>query len=132
MTSLQAALATEDPLRCPPAGPATDPGFDRAILEPLVRNHDRASRDRDQPGPARAAAKITEAVRGQLDPTWQSAWNAIALLNASPRPPARTADGRRTGTRSPGSASTWPTAAFPSPAGTARFLPRPGRRHHAE
>jgi len=34
----------------------------------LVRNHDRASRDRDQPGTARAAAKITEAVRGQLDP----------------------------------------------------------------
>jgi hypothetical protein len=72
MTGLQAALATEDPLRCPPAGPATDPGFDRAILEPLVRNHDRASRDRDQPGTARAAAKITEAVRGHLDPTWQS------------------------------------------------------------
>lgn len=85
MTSLQAALATEDPLRCPPSGPATDPGFDRAILEPLIRNHDRASRDRDQPGPARAAAKITEAVRGQLDPTWQSAWNAIALLNAQPQ-----------------------------------------------
>jgi len=56
MTGPQAALATEDPLRCPPAGPATDPGFDRAILEPLVRNHDRASRDRGQPGTARAAA----------------------------------------------------------------------------
>jgi len=85
MTGLQAALAAEDPLRCPPAGPATDAGFDRAILEPLVRNHDRASRDHDQPGTARAAAEITEAVRGQLDPTWQSAWKAIALLNALPQ-----------------------------------------------
>ena len=43
MTGLQAALATEDPLRCPPAGPATDPGFDQAILEPLVRSYDRAA-----------------------------------------------------------------------------------------
>lgn len=85
MTGLQAALAAEDPLRCPPAGPATDPGFDQAILEPLVRNHDRALRDRDHPAAARAAAEITEAVRGQLDPTWQSAWNAIALLNALPQ-----------------------------------------------
>ena len=85
MTGLQAALAAEDPLRCPPAGPATDPGFDRAILEPLVRNHDRALRGGDQAGAARAAAEITEAARGQLDPTWQSAWNAIALLNALPQ-----------------------------------------------
>jgi hypothetical protein len=83
MTGLQAALAAEDPLRCPPAGPATDPGFDQAILEPLVRRHDRALRD--QHGAARAAAEITEAVRGQLAPTWQSAWNAIALLNALPQ-----------------------------------------------
>jgi hypothetical protein len=82
MTGLQAALAAEDPLRCPPAGPATDPGFDRAILEPLVRNHDRALRDRDEPAAARAAAEITEAVQGQLDPTWQSAWDGVALLNA--------------------------------------------------
>ena len=49
MTGLQAALATEDPLRCPPAGPATDPGFDQAILEPLVRNYDRARAGR-RPG----------------------------------------------------------------------------------
>ena len=68
MTGLQAALATEDPLLCPPAGPATDPGFDHAILEPLVRNHDRALRDRDRPAATRAAAEITEAVRGQLPP----------------------------------------------------------------
>ena len=46
MTGLQAALAAEDPLRCPPAGPATDPGFDQAILEPLIRNYDRAAQRR--------------------------------------------------------------------------------------
>jgi len=85
MTGLQAALATEDPLLCPPAGPATDPGFDQAILEPLVRNHDRALRDRDRPAADRAAAEITEAVRGQLAPAWHSAWNSIALLNALPQ-----------------------------------------------
>ena len=64
------------PAPLPARRPATDPGFDRAILEPLVRNHDRASQDRDQPGTARAAAEITEAVRGQLEPTWQSAMEA--------------------------------------------------------
>ena len=84
MTGLQAALAAEDPLRCPPAGPATDPGFDQAILEPLIRNYDRATQAGSQAGTDRAAAEITTALRGQLDPTWQSAWNAIALLSALP------------------------------------------------
>ena len=83
MAGLQAALATEDPLRCPPAGPATDPGFDRAILEPLVRSYDRAAQA-GQAGVDRAAAEVTAALQGQLEPTWDAAWHAISLLRALP------------------------------------------------
>ena len=84
MTGLQAALATEDPLRCPPAGPATDPGFDQAILEPLIRNYDRAARAGSRAGTDRAAAEIAAALRGQLTPTWETIWHAIALLRGLP------------------------------------------------
>ncbi len=84
MTGLQAALATEDPLRYPPAGPATDPGFDQAILEPLVRNHDRAVQGGSQAAAERAVAEITSAFRGQLEPTWNAIWIAISLLRALP------------------------------------------------
>ena len=84
MTGLQAALATEDPLRCPPAGPATDPGFDQAILEPLIRNYDRATQADSPTGTDRAAAEITTAFQGQLEPTWKTMWHAIALLRALP------------------------------------------------
>jgi hypothetical protein len=84
MTGLQAALAAEDPLRCPPAGPATDPGFDQAILEPLIRTYDRAARAGSRAGTSRAAAEITAAFQGQLQPTWDDMWRAIALLRALP------------------------------------------------
>ncbi len=84
MTGLQAALATEDSLRCPPAGPATDPGFDQAILEPLIRSYDRAAQAGSRAGTDRAAAEITTALRGQLEPTWETIWHAIGLLRALP------------------------------------------------
>jgi hypothetical protein len=84
MTGLQAALAAEDPLRCPPAGPATDPGFDQAVLEPLVRTYDRAAKAGNDAGVKRAAAEIEDALRGQLEPTWDAAWKAITLLQALP------------------------------------------------
>jgi hypothetical protein len=84
MTGLEAALATEDPLRCPPAGPATDPGFDQATLEPLVRNYGRAVRSGSRAGAARAAAEIATALQGQLEPTWEASWHAISLLRALP------------------------------------------------
>lgn len=84
MTGLQAALATEDPLRCPPAGPATDPGFDQAILEPLIRNYDRAAQAGSRAGTHRVTAEITTALRSQLEPTWEAMWHAIALLRALP------------------------------------------------
>jgi hypothetical protein len=84
MTALQAALAAEDPLRCPPAGPATDPGFDQAILEPLVRNYDRARQAGDQAGTGRAVTEMTTALSSQLEPTWHAVWHAISLLRALP------------------------------------------------
>ncbi|TVZ05032.1 hypothetical protein EAS64_10450 [Trebonia kvetii] len=84
MTGLQAALAAEDPLRCPPAGPATDPSFDQAVLEPLVRSYDRAVKAGSDTGMKRAAAEIEDALRTQLQLTWDVAWNAIALLQALP------------------------------------------------
>jgi len=82
MTGLQAALATEDPLRCPPAGPATDPGFDQAILEPMVRNYDQAAQAGSRAGADRAATEITSALKSQLEPTWNAIWLAISLLRA--------------------------------------------------
>lgn len=84
MTGLQAALAAEDPLRCPPSGPATDPGFDQAILEPLIRTYDRAGHAGSRAGTSRATAEITAAFQGQLQPTWDDMWRAIALLRALP------------------------------------------------
>jgi len=37
MTGPAAARAAEDPVRCPPAGPVTDPSFDNEVLEPILQ-----------------------------------------------------------------------------------------------
>ncbi|MEO3856043.1 hypothetical protein [Acrocarpospora sp. B8E8] len=79
MTGPQAALIAEDPLRSPPAGPDTDPGFDRHVLQPLI---DRSA----------APARLHEALRGQLEPTWNLMWRAVDLLRAVPA--AESAAGR--------------------------------------
>jgi hypothetical protein len=84
MTALEAALAAENPLLIPPAGPATDPGFDQAILEPLFRSYEQAARSDSQARTDRAIAEIRTALRGQLEPTWNGAWDAISLLRALP------------------------------------------------
>ncbi|NUW32857.1 hypothetical protein HTZ77_15645 [Nonomuraea sp. SMC257] len=60
----------EDPLVWPPAGPATDPGFDAEVLAPAIE--------------AGAAERITEALRGQLEPTWRLMWQAVDLLRELP------------------------------------------------
>ncbi|GAA2274712.1 hypothetical protein GCM10010149_16370 [Nonomuraea roseoviolacea subsp. roseoviolacea] len=60
----------EDPLVWPPAGPATDPGFDAEVLAPAIE--------------AGAAERITEALRGQLEPTWRLMWQAVDLLRGLP------------------------------------------------
>src|SRR6202035_15299 len=37
MTGHAAARAAEDPVRCPPAGPVTDPAFDNEVLAPILQ-----------------------------------------------------------------------------------------------
>ncbi|WP_336206443.1 hypothetical protein [Nonomuraea sp. LPB2021202275-12-8] len=56
----------EDPLIWPPAGPATDPGFDAEVLAPAIESE--------------VAGRVTEALRTQLEPTWRLMWRTIDLL----------------------------------------------------
>jgi hypothetical protein len=56
----------EDPLIWPPAGPATDPGFDAEVLGPAIESG--------------SPERVTEALRTQLEPTWRLMWRAIDLL----------------------------------------------------
>lgn len=91
--ALEAALATEDPLRFPPAGPATDPGFDNAHLEGALAAYDKARRAEDADGLRAAVERLTVAVTTQLDPTWTSVWDALSLLQGVPEAPSAT--GRR-------------------------------------
>ena len=121
MTGLDAALAAEDPLRCPPAGPATDPGFDQAILWPLVRTYDRyGAQPAATPGTERATAEIDRPPSGDSSSPPGTPCGARSRCLQRPagerqcRPPL----GRPTGTPSPASAATSPTAACRSPAAT--------------
>jgi hypothetical protein len=88
-TGAQAARLAEDPAVCPPAGPATDPRFDRDVLMPAIAAYDDAAVAAD-PGapdsPARRAAvsRLESALRGQLEPTWKLMWQAVALLRELP------------------------------------------------
>jgi hypothetical protein len=82
LTGPEAAAAAEDPLTWPPAGPATDPGFDNEILSPLIAACARAAGD-PQARP-RAEARLREALASQLTPTWNLMWRAIGLLRALP------------------------------------------------
>ena len=81
-TGQQAAAAAEDPLTWPPAGPATDPTFDNEVLAPLIAACDRPGLSPVQ----RQAAVIAleSALAGQLTPTWQLMWHAVALLRSLP------------------------------------------------
>ncbi|WP_019630479.1 hypothetical protein [Actinomadura atramentaria] len=80
-----AAARAEDPLRCPPAGPATDPTFDNEVLAPAIAAWDASG------GDPRAEARLRAALESQLVPTWDAAWHAVDLLRALP-PGASVAD----------------------------------------
>lgn len=88
MTGAAAAAAAEDPLTWPPAGPATDPTFDNEVLAPLIAAYDRAARDGAAHDSAaghgrgldRAEAALSDALAGQLQPTWQLMWQGVELL----------------------------------------------------
>ena len=88
MTGPDAAAAAEDPVRWPPAGPATDPTFDNEVLAPLIAACARA--DGDAGILRRAESALQNALAGQLTPTWGLMWRAVRLLRALP-PGARVA-----------------------------------------
>jgi hypothetical protein len=81
LTGAEAAEAAEDPVLSPPAGPATDPGFDNEVLEPLIEANSRAEGDAAL---ARSRAALERALSGQLLPTWRLVWHALNLLRALP------------------------------------------------
>jgi hypothetical protein len=78
LTGAEAAALAEDPMLCPPSGPATDPTFDNEVLERLI-GQVRSARLTGR-GYDRARDALTEALRTQLEPTWQRMWQAVDLL----------------------------------------------------
>lgn len=83
LTGPQAAAAAEDPLRWPPAGPATDPTFDNEVLAPLIAACDRAESGDDR-ARQRARSALQDALATQLAPTWRLLWQAAGLLRQLP------------------------------------------------
>jgi hypothetical protein len=111
MTGHAAARAAEDPVRCPPAGPVTDPTFDNEVLAPIlqaIRTERESKRAPLSPGLRREGATkerttdegggrgleraeasagktaMDHALRSQLEPTWALLWHAVDLLGALP------------------------------------------------
>jgi hypothetical protein len=82
LTPPEAAAAAEDPVAWPPAGPTTDPTFDNEVLAPLMDSYAAAVADPAREPVARAA--LTEALRGQVEPTWRLVWRGLELLRALP------------------------------------------------
>ncbi|GLW66511.1 hypothetical protein Arub01_47550 [Actinomadura rubrobrunea] len=71
-----AAARAEDPVVCPPAGPATDPTFDNEVLAPAMAAY--------QQNAPQAEEKIRAALESQLAPTWELMWRGVRLLRALP------------------------------------------------
>jgi hypothetical protein len=84
MTGPDAAAAAEDPARCPPAGPATDPGFDRDVLAGRLTAIRDARLAADTAAERRAVTALQRDLREVLQPTWNLVWQAIDLLRALP------------------------------------------------
>jgi hypothetical protein len=80
MSGQEAALAAEDPVRCPPVGPATDPAFDNEVLSRLIAAYDRACGSGDAGAQRRALLALERALTSQLMPAWRLMWQAIGLL----------------------------------------------------
>ena len=98
LTGAQAAARAEDPVRCPPAGPATDPTFDNEVLDARLLAVRTARATGDGRAAQRATAALTRALATQLEPTWTLMWRAVELLRrASVRGPCRHPLGCRQG-----------------------------------
>ncbi|MFE7243474.1 hypothetical protein [Streptomyces sp. NPDC057580] len=80
LTGPEAALLAEDPDRHPPAGPATDPIFDRTLVD-LIAAYDDAADEQRQAAAVRA---LETELRSQLLPTWHDMWHGIDLLRDLP------------------------------------------------
>lgn len=80
----EAALAAEDPIRWPPAGPTTDPAFDNEVLTRLVSACDQAADSGDASAQRRAQLALEKALTTQLAPTWRLMWRAVELLRELP------------------------------------------------
>ena len=84
LTGHAAARAAEDPVRCPPAGPATDPTFDNEVLAPVLQAMHEATLTGDGARLGRARKAMDDALRSQLEPTWALIWRAVDLLRNLP------------------------------------------------
>jgi hypothetical protein len=84
MTGAQAGRTAEDPVRFPPAGPATDPSFDNEVLRTRTSAIRTARATGDGAALHRAQAAMEAALRTQLEPTWELMWRAVGLLRALP------------------------------------------------
>ncbi|MFK0141955.1 hypothetical protein [Streptomyces murinus] len=82
-------------LRCPPAGPATDPAFDNRLLAPAIERYDRArtalaaaedplEADDRLAALTRAEREVRELIESQARPTWDAVWRGLDLLRALP------------------------------------------------
>ncbi|MGX1974593.1 hypothetical protein [Streptomyces kronopolitis] len=79
----ESARGADGQLRCPPAGPATDPAFDNRLLAPATARYDAGL-----PGAEEALRTLLES---QLRPAWDAVWHGIDLLRELPEG-ARVAD----------------------------------------
>ncbi len=84
MTGAAAARAAEDPVRCPPAGPATDPTFDNEVLAARIGAIRAAKARGDGAALQRAQLALETVLKTQLEPTWELMWRAVDLLRALP------------------------------------------------
>ncbi|MGH3188128.1 MAG: hypothetical protein ACRDPY_42615 [Streptosporangiaceae bacterium] len=84
LSGAQAAALAEDPVRCPPAGPATDPTFDNEILEARIIAVRTGRLTGGGRAYDRAKTALTDALATQLEPTWTLMWRAVALLGRLP------------------------------------------------
>jgi hypothetical protein len=83
-TGAVAARAAEDPIRFPPAGPATDPSFDNEVLTGRIGAVRAARTSGDTEALLRARSALEAALRTQLEPTWELMWRGIARLRMLP------------------------------------------------
>ena len=92
-TSRQAALLAEDPVRCPPAGPATDPAFDREVLAGLYKAIKESRSAGDESAERGRGAGLEEAL-ARLERELRLALEPAAARVAVDRRAARASPGR--------------------------------------